>query len=141
MQEKILSYSLNFEGYWRDINKGGLPTYSGIYTVYRCRYNDDVDTVSLIEIIYIGQAENIRDRHKNHEKLELFKTQLKSEEELCYSCTQVDKGSLDLVENALVFAQKPRLNDQLREKYNHQPARFKLDGMVALMKYTDFSIE
>lgn len=141
MQEEILSYNLNFEGYWRDINKGGLPTYSGIYTVYRCRYNDDVDTVSLIEIIYIGQAENIRDRHKNHEKLELFKTQLKSEEELCYSCSQVDKGSLDLVENALVFAQKPRLNDQLREKYNYKPARFKLDGRVALMKYTDFSIE
>ena len=30
MQEEILSYNLNFEGYWRDINKGGLPTYSGM---------------------------------------------------------------------------------------------------------------
>lgn len=46
-------YILNFEGYWRDCNKGGLPTYKGVYLVYRCNYNVQNDTVNLIEIIYI----------------------------------------------------------------------------------------
>ena len=47
-------YILNFEGYWRDCNKGGLPTYKSVYLVYRCNYNVQNDTVNLIEIIYIG---------------------------------------------------------------------------------------
>lgn len=43
------------------------------------------NSVSLIEIIYIGQADNICDRHKNHEKNDLFKSQLLVGEELCFS--------------------------------------------------------
>lgn len=66
-------YILNFEGYWRDCNKGGLPTYKGVYLVYRCNYNVQNDTVNLIEIIYIGQAENIHDRHIRHEKSKYLK--------------------------------------------------------------------
>lgn len=60
-------YKLNFEGYWRNINKGGLPSYSGIYFVYRCIYNAQSNSVELVDIIYIGQADNIHDRHNNHE--------------------------------------------------------------------------
>ena len=45
-------YILNFDGYWRECNKNGLPTYPGIYLVYRSRYNPQNDTVSLVEIIY-----------------------------------------------------------------------------------------
>lgn len=106
-------YILNFEGYWRDCNKGGLPTYKGVYLVYRCNYNVQNDTVNLIEIIYIGQAENIHDRHIRHEKEQIFKSQLQEGEELCFSCAKVEQD-LDLVENALIFAQKPSLNEKER---------------------------
>ena len=57
---------LNFEGYWRESNKGGLPSYSGVYLVYRCVYNDKTNRVTLIDIIYIGKSDNVHDRHIKH---------------------------------------------------------------------------
>lgn len=132
-------YRLNFEGYWRDCNKGGLPTYQGIYLVYRCRYNKQNDTVTLIDIIYIGQAENIHDRHAQHEKEELFKSQLLPGEELCISCAQV-KLDLDLVENALIFVQKPLLNKQGKDSFYYSEAHFILGGACTGMKYSNFTI-
>lgn len=140
MLNSELSYQLNFEGYWRHCNRGGLPTIAGVYVVYRCSYNQATDKVTLLEIIYIGQAENINERHKNHEKLSMFQGELKNGEELCYSCAGVDGSSLELIENALVFAQKPKLNDKLVDNYDFQTAHIKLDGCTACMKYTDFTI-
>ena len=63
---------LNFEGYWREKNKNGIPQYIGIYVVYRCIYKEVSDSVTLKEIIYIGQSNNIRERITNHDKIELF---------------------------------------------------------------------
>lgn len=133
-------YNLNFEGYWRDCNRNGLPSYAGIYVVYRATYNASTDRVTLNDIIYIGQAENIKERHQNHDKYEAFCNCLKRGEELCYSCAQVDGRSINLLENALIFAQKPVLNDVGKESYAHQQAHIKLDGQCACMKYTDFNI-
>lgn len=131
---------LNFEGYWRECNKGGLPSYSGIYLVYRCLYNNKADRVVLKDIIYIGKAENIHDRHQCHEKLPLFKTQLREDEELCYSCAKVDDTLLNIAEKALIFAQKPLLNEQDKECYDAKPVHVKLDGCCSCMNYTDFNI-
>ena len=63
------SYSLNFKGYWREKNKEGVPSRSGIYLVYRCVYEKESNTVGLREIIYIGQAVNVRERIANHDRL------------------------------------------------------------------------
>lgn len=133
-------YILNFQGYWRECNKGGLPSYAGIYVVYRAIYNSKTDRVLLNEIIYIGQANNIRERHQKHEKYDEFCSRLKTGEELCYSCAEVDGRYLDLLENALIFAQKPALNSIGKESYKHQAAHIKLDGQCACMNYTDFNI-
>lgn len=132
-------FSLNFEGYWRDCNKNGLPNYSGVYLVYRCKYIIQTNTVSLIDIIYIGQAENIHDRHLNHEKYEDFKNMLQEGEELCFSCVSVNKG-LDLVENALIFSQKPVLNEQGKYNYNFTEAHIETTGACACLKYTNFNM-
>lgn len=133
-------YQLNFKGYWRHCNRSGLPNETGVYAVYRCTYNNITDRVILHEILYIGKADNINERHINHDNINLFMNELKNGEELCYSCAEVDKQSLDLIENALIFAQKPKLNTELVNTYNHKAAHIKLDGCTACMKYTDFSI-
>lgn len=132
-------YILNFDGYWRECNKNGLPTYPGIYLVYRSRYNPQNDTVSLVEIIYIGKTDNIHDRIIKHEKYDLFVSQLREHEELCYSCAEVVED-IELVENALIFVQKPVLNDQGKDSYNYSRAHFVLDGCCTRMKYTNFNI-
>lgn len=132
-------YILNFDGYWRECNKNGLPTYPGIYLVYRSRYNPQNDTVSLVEIIYIGKTDNIHDRLIKHEKYDLFVSQLREHEELCYSCAEVVED-IELVENALIFVQKPVLSDQGKDSYNYSRAHFVLDGSCTRMKYTNFNI-
>ena len=50
----MVKYNILFNGYRRDVNKAGLPTYSGIYIVYRCTFNEEKQTVSLKELLYIG---------------------------------------------------------------------------------------
>ena len=132
-------FLLNFEGYWRDCNKNGLPDYPGIYMVYRCQYDEQNNTVNLIDIIYIGQATNIHDRIGTHDKYELFKSKLLVGEELCYSCANVD-NDVDIVENALIFAQKPVLNDQGKNNYNYERANVRVLGDCACLKYNIFNI-
>ena len=134
------SYSLNFKGYWREKNKEGVPSRSGIYLVYRCVYEKESNTVGLREIIYIGQAVNVRERIANHDRLGDFEKKLQKGEELCYSVADVESSDLDIIENALIFAQKPILNDKLRDTFNYGGVTVKLDGRCACMKYTDFKI-
>ena len=134
------TYLLDFKGYWREQNKLGVPATSGIYLVYRCVYNPQQQTVGLHEIIYIGKAENGRDRIANHERIDDFNAQLQQGEELCYAFAEVPKENLDIVENALIFAQKPKLNDQLKDKFNYSPVAIKADGRCACLTYTDYSI-
>lgn len=138
--ETIKSYSLDFQGYWREVNKNGIPSKSGVYLVYRCIYNTASNTVGLKDIIYIGKAENAHDRIANHDRLEDFKTQLQDGEELCYSFAEVPVTDLDIVENALIYAQKPVLNDSLKNSFSHGAVAIKVDGRCACMKYTDFKI-
>ena len=134
-------YSLLFRGYRRDENKEGLPQYCGIYVVYRCIYNNENRTVRLIEMLYIGKSTNVKQRICNHTKRDDFTRQLGAGEELCYSYAEVSKADLDLVENALIFAQKPKLNEDLVDVYKYDSAEFILEGQCALFKYKKFSIE
>jgi excinuclease UvrABC nuclease subunit len=134
------TYNVIFQGYIRDENKDSLPSYSGIYMVYRCTYDSENKTVSLKELIYIGQAENIHDRINNHDKYNDFKGALQTDEQICYSYAEVSKDDLDVVENALVFAQKPKLNDLLKDSFKYKPAQFSIEGRTALLTYTKFQI-
>ena len=142
MEEKneMKQYHLNFRGYWRDVNKGGIPTVAGVYLVYRCVYNTSQDTVRLNEIIYIGQSENVHDRIANHEKASQFSAKLHKGEELCYACAEVSIIDLSVVENALIFAQKPVLNDELKDSFKYGKVAIKADGKCACLTYTDYSI-
>ena len=133
-------YKLTFKGYWREMNKAGIPNEAGIYMVYRAVYNAFQDTIDPKEIIYIGQAGKGEERVCGHDKLPQFKKYLKDGEELCYAFAKVDKEDLDIVENALVFKQKPQENDYLKDSYNHEEARFQVKGDTACLKMTEFSI-
>lgn len=133
-------YNITFDGYWRDINKNSLPSFGGIYFVYSCIYNKEPRTVTLKELLYIGKAINIHDRIANHERLDDFKKALKEDQELCYSCSSISPNDMDIVENALIFMQKPTLNDQLKDGFYHPDSEFSIEGKCALLKMQDFSI-
>ena len=66
-------------------------------------------------------------------------SQLQYGEELCYSCAPLDKD-VEVVENALIFAQKPVLNEKGKNEFNYDRTHVKMDGACACMKYTDFFV-
>lgn len=134
-------FNIYFKGYRRDIKKSTLPDYSGIYFVYRATYNEANKTVSLKELIYIGQAKDLNQRLNNHEKYDDFLAQLKEGEIICYSYAAVDMQDLDIVEKALVYVQQPPLNTDLTKSYNHDAASFLIEGHCALLKHNEFSFE
>ena len=134
------TYDLKFKGYWRDENRQGLPIAAGIYIVYKCRYNELSDTVTLLEILYIGQATNLNERVDTHDKRQTFLNKCNEIETLCYSVAEVKESDLNIVENALVFAQKPSLNDKLKDRFNYESAEFHLEGRCALMEHLNFKI-
>lgn len=134
-------YNVNFKGYWLDENKGSIPNSSGVYLVYRCKFNETVNKVSLIEIIYIGQATDLQERIKNHDKRVSFLSTCKNQEKLCYSIAEIESQNLNIIENALIFAQQPGLNEQYKDNFNYEESAFDLDGACALMKHTNFTIK
>ena len=133
------NYNLIFDGYWREVNKQYISEGCGVYLIYTCRYLTEHDTVSLSQLIYIGKADNLKQRIANHSEKE-FQKVLKTGETLCYAYALVDKKELNLVENALIFAEKPQCNTKLKDEYSYEDAHFLIEGTCNLMKYTNYSI-
>ena len=107
------SYSVDFEGYWTDVNS--LPTAAGIYCAYACI--DNQDTVSLSKLLYIGETDDIRGiqgRVKNHEKKAEWKRQLRRNEVLCFNASTTavlqQSGDRTRIEAAMIFRHKPPCN-------------------------------
>ncbi|MBN4047342.1 GIY-YIG nuclease family protein [bacterium AH-315-P13] len=111
------TFNQEFDGYWRETNKTGLPKESGVYVVQSCLYNKEEKTVSLIKLIYIGKADNLNERVNNHEKLEDWKKELKDGEELCYSMTMVSSIYNERVEAALINSNQPIINIEYKDSF------------------------
>ena len=97
------TFNLHFEGSILDDKRSSLPTYSGVYLVYCGTLSDDRNFLRCREIIYIGQAEDIRRRHSDHERRKDFLAQLQPGEVLFYSYAKVETALLDRIENALLY--------------------------------------
>ena len=134
------NYTLNFSGYWRESKKAHIPEISGIYLVYRCVYVPSSDTVSLRELVYIGQSNDVNERISQHSDSHDFQGILSPGEELCYSVAEVPKADLNLVENALIFAQQPKLNERGKTSFSYPDSSFDIVGRCALLRYTSFKI-
>lgn len=124
--------SLEFNGYWRDTNKAGVPAQAGVYAVYTGRYNTREDAVALLRLVYIGQATNARDRIKNHEKRPDWIRYLAAGEELCYSFSPVTINR-DRSEAALIYEHKPPVNADFTNCFPFDNTTLNLSGKTALL--------
>ena len=104
---KLPVYDIDFHGYKLDKDVDKLPTYSGIYMIYRCTYNAETDKVTLKELFYIGKATNLHDEVNYHKYRKEFLQQAQPGEEICYAYAEVSKVQYDIIENALIFMNKP----------------------------------
>lgn len=135
-----MTYKLHFDGSLADSYRQQLPQYSGIYLVYRGRFDAKENLFYCWEILYIGQATNIRERIVNHDRRSDFLASRGKDEVIFYSYAHLDASALNMVEGALIYVMKPRLNIIGRDSYAYQPIHVLSDGACALLD-TDFKIQ
>lgn len=106
------TFNVNINGYYRDSKKNGIPNLEGVYFVYTSTYNPQQNTVTLHNLIYIGESDHVNLRIQNHEKYDIWKMYLQLGQELCYSVGQVVNDDRFRVEAAYIFRHKPPVNTE-----------------------------
>ena len=119
-----MDFKIEIQGYYRDESREKFPNISGIYFVYRGTFIPHLKSVTLIELLYIGEAENLNKRLMNHERRNDFLSRLQRDENLFYSFANTDSLSENdrlRVEAALIHELLPPLNIKSTEsfKYNN----------------------
>ncbi|MHA6887231.1 GIY-YIG nuclease family protein [Ralstonia pseudosolanacearum] len=128
------SYSIEFEGYWREPNKGGIPSKSGIYGVYGCVQNKESKKLTLNKLIYIGESGDVNDRVANHDRLPDWKKHLKNGEELCYAFGPAPEAYRERCEAAIIFKHKPPENTEYTGAFPFDKTTITIDGEVGLLE-------
>lgn len=135
----VQTYAVQFDGYWREPSKSGVPDQSGIYCVHACTHDTQADTVSLRKLIYIGESDNVRSRISSHEKQRDWERSLKSGEQLCYNFGAVAATSRARCEAAMVFKHKPPENTEYVNEFPFDQTTMNLSGRTALL-HTSFTV-
>lgn len=129
------TFNLTFDGYWREPNIGGLPAQSGIYCVYRCTHNVAENSVTLREVIYIGEAENILDRIAGHEGWPNWTKRLRAGECLCFSAALISPAAdRQQGEAAMIFKHKPVCNVEYVNNFPSDTTTIATQGRNALLE-------
>lgn len=106
-----------FKGYKLESAIANFFEKSGVYGVYRCVYNKKENTVSLKQLIYIGKADDLKDRITKHEKWDDWRGYKKSGETLCFCYTYIDKDCNERVEAALINSNQPPENTEYKNAF------------------------
>ena len=125
--------SLSFDGYWREVNKGGIPAESGIYLVYVCRHDERQGTVTLDKLIYIGEAENVRGRIDDHEKWPEWRQYVPKGSQICFSFAGIASPDRERAEAALIYYHKPSCNDEYIDSFPFEDTTVESTGQCALL--------
>ena len=138
---KIMKKTFNtkIDGYWREANASRLPSHSGVYFVYKCIQNPD-RTLSIRQLLYIGESENVNMRIANHEKLGDWRHCLKPKEELCFSTCPIDSSDRERIEAAYIFKHQPPCNTDSKCSFNYDCTTVNSTNMTHLL-HQSFTIE
>jgi hypothetical protein len=131
--------SIEFQGYWRQPNKGKMPAKSGIYCVYSCTHDVQAKIVYLKKLIYIGESENVNVRIANHEKLTDWQRHVKQGEVLCYSFGLVPSANRVRCEAAMIFKHKPPVNTEYAGVFPFDHTVMTVTGKTTLL-HENFTI-
>lgn len=134
------SYTLDFDGYWREPNVSGLPKQSGIYGVYACTFDTVEKTVSLKRLLYIGESADVCDRVSNHDQWNTWKRQLKAGEVICVNAALISpEADRQRAEAAMIFKHKPPCNTEYVNSFPFDSTTITTRGKNALM-YDQFTV-
>lgn len=126
--------SLTFKGYWRAANKSAIPGEAGIYCVYACNHNPRAGTVSLRRLLYIGEANNARERVSGHERRADWEAHLRVGEELCFSFSPIAASYRQRAEAALVYYNQPPTNTEYKGNFPFDTTTVNTKGKNAKLR-------
>jgi len=127
---------VHINGYWREVDLSNILTHSGIFFVYEAKYNPDDHTVDLLNLIYIGEALNIRERIRTHEKFTVWKKFIDSGNELCFATGNVEDYFRERVKIAYIFGNNPSTNNGHINQFPFDTTTLISTGKTALLKHT-----
>lgn len=126
-------------GFYLDRDKATLPRIAGIYIVYRCNYDSFWDVVDVKEVLYIGESQNLYERHndthdfpKKHEYYKDFVDKAGGDDHICYAVIPMEEYSDDerkWIKDAMIFSQNPDINiAEEKIQYSHSSIDLSLNG-------------
>ena len=123
-------YRLDIQGYYSDDVRSRFPHSPGIYFVYRGVLDSAANTCTLRQLLYIGQTEDLHQRHNEHSMRDEFLETVGSDEMLFYTFSITDLPAEDRmrIEAALIYELKPALNSQNCYTFNYPPTRVVVEG-------------
>jgi hypothetical protein len=124
---------LEFDGYWRERYKAGVPDDPGVYLVYVCQYDQSTERVSLKKLIYIGEAANARERIEGHDKWSDWRKYVGEGQQICFSFAPITSPDRERGEAALVYHHKPSCNDKYVDQFPFEDTTVKSSGRCALL--------
>ena len=120
--------TLEFKGLKLDSNKAYLEDDSGIYCVYICAYNSIEKVYIIKKLLYIGEADSIRERLKSHEKHQTWENNLINGEQLGYTRALISGDDKLRAEAALIFHHKPPVNTDHKDHFGYPDTKMILKG-------------
>ncbi len=127
------SIELNFSGYWREVNKSGIPAEPGVYLVYVCRYDSLEKKVTLDKLLYIGESVDVCDRVANHEKWPEWRRHVPRGSQICFSFAGVINPDRQRAEAALIYHHKPPCNEEYTNSFPFADTTVASTGRCALL--------
>lgn len=121
-------FTLNFNGYWTDRSQTAIPNAPGVYCVYKGK--DSGQTVSISDLLYVGESENVRDRIICHERRSDWRGCLQFGETLIFSTAPITADRVQ-AEAAIINQHKPRLCTEFCNTFPFEDTEMTLLGQVA----------
>jgi hypothetical protein len=123
-------------GYWREKDISSILIHPGVFFVYESIYHPEEHTIDLLNLVYIGEALNIRERIRTHEKYTIWKNLFKPGHELCFATGSVEDYFRERVKTAYVFGNNPLANNGAIYQFPFDNTTLISTGKTALLKPT-----
>lgn len=127
---------VNINGYWRESELPDIMSYPGIFFVYEANHNTAENTVDLLNLLYIGEAMNIREKILNHEMAVTWKTLVRNRNELFFASGIVENRFLVRAKTAYVFGNNPIANNGHISYFPFENTTLISTGKTAFLKPT-----
>jgi hypothetical protein len=124
---------IHIKGYWRNQDKMDLPEQAGLFFVYEANYNPTDQTVDLLKLIYIGDADNIKSQilHREHESS--WMDHVAAGHGLCFGCAAIDNYYRGRARAAYVITHQPPANNNSAEVFQFDTTTIVSNGNTALI--------